>query len=202
VPITTSLLSLTSCKEDSFVETTMIFNEENIDKFLEKNHTVFEQPLAANANYEQIKDYFFTQNRIPGKNLTYLAISAFAEEIDFDDIDKVTDLKIKIGYNSHTCYAKLESDITTFEDDASKRVIKSGTYSEFSFYPNGFSYDAKIISSITIGNEQRYTKYEQQGENKVILSLSEISSFILYKDDNGILELKCNTEDDKYNYPF
>jgi hypothetical protein len=187
IPFASSILSLTSCNKSEFNETTISFSDQKFQNYLETHHTVFNEPLdITTATSEQIKDYFFTNNRITGKNLAILAVSALQKQVLVSMPSNYIDgVKIKIGYNDKSCFARLESDFSLSETQTTY-VYKSGSYVGFSILNDRITSKGEVIFSINDNDDsvERITRYD----SKVLLS--EISNFIISKEEEYLV-LEC-----------
>jgi hypothetical protein len=159
-----TLLSLTSCNKDKFIETTMIYSEQNFTNYLKDHHTIYNEPLDENDTSEQIKDYFIANNRVSGKNLILSTIMTLGGNLL--GLDLINGAKIKIGYNNNTCFVRLESDVVDLNQ--SGKVYKSGTYIQHSFYKDKIISKTEVIFSIV--NNQDSKKYNNLHEANLLES--------------------------------
>jgi hypothetical protein len=85
----------------------MNYTSEDFNTYLQRNHTKFNNPIE-NISSDKLKDYFFKNDRLPGKNLaiTTLLLLFMYSPSEWYGAD------IKIGYNSNSCYVRLESNFT------------------------------------------------------------------------------------------
>jgi hypothetical protein len=125
---------LTSCNEDKYTETSMEFSETNFEDYLDKNHTVFNEQLDSYTS-DGVKDYFFKHNRITGKNLIYTVGEKLATKIGYV-FSGFAGANVKFGYNSNSCYIKLESDFTINNGYGETIYKKDDTFVEASVNNN------------------------------------------------------------------
>ncbi|MDR2653852.1 MAG: hypothetical protein LBB39_00895 [Mycoplasmataceae bacterium] len=167
--------SLTSCNKDSYKETTLILNRDSCIDFVAKNHITYNDTIPSLSSND-LKDYFFMHNRLPGINLVRTAISVLGAWIN--------NIELKIGYNSNSCYAELKSDVTS---DGITR--KKGSYGK-----------VKVTQSLAT-HETSYSDSngdETETFNAVLdKSLTDLDLSVSYNKESDIIILRLG-EDSNY----
>jgi hypothetical protein len=178
-------LSLTSCNNDKFTETTIVMDSGSLSNYFETNHAEFDDPITSLTSND-LKNYFFKENRLPGKNLILTSYYFLSQTVSTSE-----NTKVKFSYNSNTCNVKLESNV---ESKNGSHITKSGSYANTAVKKNYFKSLLNFITVSEINTINANTIFDVNLDKVSLkVNLNELS------DDFFIL---CYSVDETIYVPF